>query len=196
MSPRNDSSDEDMTPVPAVIKSDEGRMLYREMKLLRECVTESTRVVKTHTGHFERIFIDMGRALSRIDDLERLSQGTPHALVPLIRGETQSSADLAEHVGKQVAAKVEEEQKNPSTPVPDAAKVAAISKDVMAAAIMQLKSEQWDRLEAERKANEEDRRVKDREVAKFKIAALTATVTTTLATIAYLIEHFGQHVVK
>lgn len=102
-----------------------------------------------------------------------------------LQADRDSSMDLAEYVGREVSQRVEAETKNPSTPPPDAAQIASISKDVMAAALVTLKAEQWDKLEAERKAAEKAR-------TRAKWSAITGAVTTALAFTLYLVEHFTR----
>ena len=113
-----------------------------------------------------------------------------------LQSDRDSSLDLAEYVGREVAQRVEAETANPSTPPPDAQKVATISRDVMAAAIAALKAEQWDRLEKERKDADEDRRALELTTAKAKARATWAAVVGGVGALgsllAYLIEHFAR----
>jgi hypothetical protein len=101
---------------------------------------------------------------------------------PPPRPESDSSHDLAQHVSKEIAQRVEAEAKDPKTPAPDAAKVAAISADVMAAAITKIKAQQWDDLQTERAASA-------RELTKFKWTAAAGGFAALLTIIAWIIEH-------
>jgi hypothetical protein len=95
--------------------------------------------------------------------------------LPPMRAEFPSTADLVEHASKQLDAKVAAEIRDKSTPPPTPEKVASISKDVMAAAIAQVKQEEaakkWEALEQERKAAETDRVAMEEKARQLKLQA-------------------------
>ena len=82
--------------------------------------------------------------------------------------------------------------------------MAAIQKDVIAAAIMQLKAEKWDALEQERKASEADRIALEREAKtqrdtaasearRMRRQTIASGILAAVGVIGYLIEHFATH---
>jgi hypothetical protein len=138
-----------------------------------------------------------------------LQQATKMPPLPPMRPESSSSHDLAKHVSAEIAEKVAAEIRNPSTPPPDKEKVAAISVDMIQAAVNQvktaLKAENWDKLEAERKAAEADRlallkaaeadklelaKTNAREKLRMKWTAIGAVVTAAITTTVFIVEHF------
>jgi len=92
--------------------------------------------------------------------------------IPPMRQEAASSNAFADYVVSEADKRIEAEKENPLTPAPDAEKVTTIRKEVMAAAIMQLKSEMYDRQQ------------------KLILRFVAACITTALAVGAFLIEHF------
>lgn len=95
----------------------------------------------------------------RIDKLE-LWRSSLQALPPM-RPESASTADVARHGSKEIGERVVAEIRDKSTPPPSAEKVAAISEEVLRAAIVRVKQEEsaakWEALEHERKSAEAER---------------------------------------
>lgn len=81
--------------------------------------------------------------------------------LPPMRPESPSVNDVVEHAAKQLDAKVDADIRDKSTPPPTVEKVKSISKEVLAAAIAQVKQEEnskkWEELENERKRAETER---------------------------------------
>jgi hypothetical protein len=92
--------------------------------------------------------------------------------IPPMREEASSSSAFADYVVEEADKRVAAEKENPLTPPPDAEKVASIRKEVLSAAIMQVKSEAYDRQQ------------------KLIVRFVIACITTGLAVGAFLIEHF------
>lgn len=182
------------TPLHLVVpdETDDTRA-HREKtaEALRVLALAFSRIAGDH--HETAVNVDIMRhELQRIGTwVASLPQGIPS--LPPMREEAASSLELAEHVGRRVAEAVEAETKNPSTPPPDAAKVASISKDVIAAAIMQLKAEQWDKLEQERKAAEVDRLASAGEKRRMRRQTIASGILALIGVLAFLIEHFATH---
>lgn len=89
---------------------------------------------------------DLRKLEARVNKLERGGPPAAPAPLPPMRAPYDSAtSNLAEHGAIEIASKIDAEAKNPNTPsVPPPEKVAAISKDVLAAAIAQVKASQWD----------------------------------------------------
>lgn len=117
--------------------------------------------------------------------------------LPPMREKFASSNDIAKAAGTEIAQRIDAESRDPRTPSPPPpAKVAEISADVMRIAVDRVKAEQWDAREAERKAAEAQRveLVSANTTAKrnFWWATAAGGVTTALAIIAWLVEHFHK----
>lgn len=153
--------------------------------------------------------------------LERLEDTVASLAIPLptMRPQLGSSHDLAKAVGSEVAERFEREARNPSTPAPDAKKLAELAEEPVAIAIAKIKAEWWDRLEAERKAAETERLatlaaeqkkreelaaaearrrealelVNTTERVRAKWSARIAVLTAMLGALAWALEHYGHH---
>jgi len=79
------------------------------------------------------------------------------SVLPPMREKFASSNDIAAHIGEVAAKHIEAEQRNVSTPPPDAAKIAQIIADPVKIAVDEIKAGWWDRLEKERKDAESER---------------------------------------
>ena len=162
--------------VPPDPRSEPLEAVVQTAEALRELAAALNRLADDH--HHTATNVDViGHEVQRIGLwISTLPQSGFHAPLPRgkMRAQAQSSLDLAEHVSLQIAESVEAEKANPSTPPPDAAKVAAISKDAIAAAITHIKAENYDRL------------------WKFQLAAALALLAALLSGAGWLIEHFHR----
>ncbi len=182
-------------PLPANASFEQLLHSYQEMSAAYATIAAAfaIKLPAMEERHTEFEFIQRGHG-RRLDDLEVWRQQMETKSLPPMRGVADSVNEIVEHLSATVKQRVEAEFADTTTPPPDAEKVASINKDVMAAALNQIKAEWWDKLEAERKANEDDRRAlvasNIKEMSKFKWAAALSAITAAITVGAWLIEHF------
>lgn len=118
--------------------------------------------------------------------LEAIESSRP----PPSRPESKSSSDLARHLGKDVAAKFDAEQRNTSTPPPGPDAVERMVEERAKRMILEIRSADMQaRLSAIARAEElaaEAQRERERGRRRLIVAAGMATITS----VAYLLEHF------
>ena len=172
---------------------------YQEMASAYATIAAAftSQLPKVIEEHEEFAFVQRGHE-RRIGDLEEWRQ---HAALigrlPTMRPESTSTHEIIEHFGHELDKRVETERKNSSTPPPGPEEVAAIGKNVMAAAVMMIKAEQKDKEDADRQAAENDRRALEasnvRELSKFKWRSWAGAVVAALGLVSALVEHFIIH---
>jgi hypothetical protein len=120
----------------------------------------------------------------RLDELEHHSVAPPPMArpptsprawapaLPPMRARTDSSLELAHHLGEMAGDEFTRDSADHSTPPPDGARVAALVTEGVAIAIARLKAAQWDRLEAERKAAEDERVAAAKEAEALRLELL------------------------
>ena len=113
--------------------------------------------------------------------------------VPPPRQRFKSSHDVAEAVGNAIAQNIEAESRNPMTPSPPPIeKVRELAVDAVQIAVDHLKAKQWDRLEAERKAADDDRLAERRARRKAMWAAIGMGIVAVGSIIHALVEHYSR----
>ena len=177
--------------LPRPTQPDDGRLGRLERRI--EKVVET----QLEQSHKEGIILaELGRVNQSVRHLEQLLAGQVVEQVlsalPPMRAESPSSHELTRHVSREIAEQFEAESRNTTTPPPDAAKVEAISESVVQVAITRLKSEQWDKLQAERDAVAREQRAAARELTKRKWATAAGIAGTAASTLAWLVEHWAH----
>lgn len=107
--------------------------------------------------------------------------------LPPMRAAADSYSAILDHASQEIATKVDKEVKDPGTPsIPPPEKVAAISKEVMAAAVVQVKAAQLDRIQA---AEDENTKLKRNARWGFVAAAGVALLTVLERLAEALLQH-------